>query len=50
MKIIARILDRFEERLIAFLIAAATLIIVVAVAHRHAAGLPIRWCRTGWCG
>ena len=36
-----KLLDHFEEWLIAFLIAAATLIIFVAVVHRYAAGLPI---------
>jgi C4-dicarboxylate transporter DctQ subunit len=36
-----RILDRFEEIVITFLMAAATLIIFVAVVHRYAAGLAI---------
>ena len=36
-----RILDHLEEWLIAFLIAAATLIIFVAVVHRYASGVPI---------
>src|SRR5512134_2012877 len=36
-----RILDRFEEIIITFLIAAATLIIFVAVVHRYASGLSI---------
>jgi C4-dicarboxylate transporter, DctQ subunit len=35
-----RILDRLEETLIAFLIAAATVIIFVAVVHRYASGVP----------
>ena len=35
-----RLLDRLEEMLIAFLIAAATLIIFVAVVHRYATGVP----------
>ena len=35
-----RLLDRLEETLIAFLIAAATLIIFVAVIHRYATGVP----------
>ena len=35
-----RILDRLEELLITFLIAAATLIIFVAVAHRYLVGIP----------
>lgn len=34
-------LDRLEEIIIAFLIAAATIIIFVAVLHRYTAGLPI---------
>ncbi|MGE5504666.1 MAG: TRAP transporter small permease [Actinomycetota bacterium] len=34
-----RVLDRFEEAFIAFLMAAATLIIFVAVVHRYAAGV-----------
>jgi C4-dicarboxylate transporter DctQ subunit len=36
-----RILDRLEEILIAFLIAAATLIIFVAVLHRYLVGVPL---------
>lgn len=36
-------LDHIEEWLIAFLMAAATLIIFVAVMHRYACGLPIPW-------
>ena len=36
-----KVLDRLEEWLIAFLMAAATLLIFVAVVHRYAAGLPI---------
>ena len=36
-----KILDRLEEWLITFLMAAATLIIFVAVVHRYAAGMPI---------
>ena len=36
-----KLLDRLEEVLIALLMAAATLLIFVAVAHRYAAGLPI---------
>jgi C4-dicarboxylate transporter, DctQ subunit len=36
-----KLLDHFEEWLIAFLIAAATLIIFAAVLHRYASGLPI---------
>jgi C4-dicarboxylate transporter, DctQ subunit len=35
-----RILDRLEELLITFLIAAATVIIFVAVAHRYLVGIP----------
>ena len=35
-----RILDRLEELLIMFLIAAATAIIFVAVAHRYLVGIP----------
>ena len=34
-------LDRLEEIIIAFLIAAATVIIFVSVLHRYTAGLPI---------
>ncbi len=36
-----RLLDRLEETLIAFLMAAATIIIFIAVIHRYAAGVPI---------
>jgi C4-dicarboxylate transporter DctQ subunit len=36
-----KLLDLLEEVLIAFLMAAATLLICVAVVHRYAAGLPI---------
>jgi C4-dicarboxylate transporter, DctQ subunit len=36
-----KILDHLEEYLIAFLMAAATVIIFVAVVHRYASGLPI---------
>ena len=36
-----RILDRLEKLLITFLIAAATLIIFVAVAHRYLVGIPL---------
>jgi C4-dicarboxylate transporter, DctQ subunit len=36
-----KVLDRLEEILIAFLMAAATVIIFIAVMHRYAAGLPI---------
>jgi C4-dicarboxylate transporter DctQ subunit len=36
-----KLLDHFEEWLIAFLMGAATLIIFVAVVHRYSAGLPI---------
>ena len=36
-----KILDHLEEWFIAFLMAAATLIIFVAVVHRYASGLPI---------
>ena len=39
--ILLRILDRLEELLITFLIAAATLIIFVAVAHRYLVGIPL---------
>src|SRR5216117_3939442 len=34
-----KVLDRLEEGLIAFLMAAATIIIFVAVVHRYAAGV-----------
>ncbi len=37
-----KFLDHLEEWLIAFLIAAATLLIFVSVLHRYASGLPIR--------
>jgi len=36
-----RFLDHLEEWLIAFLIAAATILVFVAVVHRYAAGMPI---------
>src|SRR6188472_1601068 len=36
-----RILDRLEEWLITFLIAAATVIIFIAVAHRYLVGIPL---------
>jgi C4-dicarboxylate transporter DctQ subunit len=36
-----RVLDRAEEVLIGFLMAAATLVIFIAVVHRYAAGLPV---------
>lgn len=36
-----RLLDRLEEVLIAFLMAAATLVIFVQVVHRYASGLPL---------
>jgi C4-dicarboxylate transporter DctQ subunit len=36
-----KFLDRLEEWLIAFLIAAATIIVFIAVVHRYAAGMPI---------
>ena len=39
--ILLRILDRLEELLITFLIAAATLIIFVAVMHRYLVGVPV---------
>jgi len=38
-----RILDRFEEIFIAFLMAAATLLIFVAVVHRYASGVSFLW-------
>ena len=38
---VLRILDRLEEWLIAFLMAAATLIIFVAVVHRYLSGVPV---------
>jgi len=41
MIIFLRFLDRFEEWVITFLMAAATLIIFVAVVHRYASGLSI---------
>ncbi|MDU6748356.1 MAG: TRAP transporter small permease, partial [Bradyrhizobium sp.] len=40
MGLLLRILDRLEEILIAFLIAAATSIIFVAVLHRYLVGVP----------
>ena len=36
-----RILDRLEETIIAFLMAAATLVIFFAVLHRYLAGVPV---------
>ena len=36
-----RLLDRFEETFIAFLMAAATLVIFLAVLHRYLAGVPV---------
>ena len=39
--ILLRILDRLEELLITFLIAAATVIIFVAVVHRYLVGIPL---------
>src|SRR5215217_9030465 len=36
-----RVLDRFEEVLIASLMGAATLLIFVAVVHRYASGVPL---------
>ncbi len=36
-----KILDHLEEWLIAFLMAAATLVIFIAVVHRYASGLPL---------
>lgn len=38
-----KFLDHLEEWLIAFLMAAATIIIFIAVLHRYASGLPINW-------
>ncbi len=38
-----KILDHLEEWLIAFLMAAATIIIFVAVVHRYLSGLPLGW-------
>lgn len=38
-----KLLDHLEEWLIAFLMAAATFIIFVAVVHRYASGLDIPW-------
>jgi C4-dicarboxylate transporter DctQ subunit len=38
-----KLLDHLEEWLIAFLMAAATFIILVAVVHRYASGLDIPW-------
>jgi C4-dicarboxylate transporter DctQ subunit len=40
LQLLNRILDRLEECIIGFLIAAATLIIFVAVVHRFASGVP----------
>jgi C4-dicarboxylate transporter DctQ subunit len=40
LRLFNRILDRLEECIIGFLIAAATLIIFVAVVHRFASGVP----------
>ena len=39
--ILLRILDRLEELLITFLIAAATVIIFIAVVHRYLVGIPL---------
>jgi C4-dicarboxylate transporter DctQ subunit len=39
-RVLLRILDRFEEILIASLMAAATLLIFVAVVHRYGTGVP----------
>jgi C4-dicarboxylate transporter DctQ subunit len=36
-----KILDHLEEWLIAFLMAAATLVIFIAVVHRYASGFPL---------
>ena len=41
MKLALKILDRLEEWLIALLMGGATLVIFVAVVHRHAAQIPI---------
>lgn len=41
-----KLLDHLEEWLIAFLMAAATFIIFVAVVHRYASGLDIPGCKT----
>lgn len=38
---VLRILDRLEEWLIAFLMAAATLVIFAAVVHRYTSGIPV---------
>jgi C4-dicarboxylate transporter DctQ subunit len=38
---VLKLLDRLEEALIAFLMAAATLVIFGAVAHRYLAGVPV---------
>ena len=38
---LGKLLNRAEETLIAFLMAAATLVIFGAVAHRYLAGLPL---------
>lgn len=40
---VLRVLDHLEEWLIVALIAAATLLIFIAVAHRYASGLAIPW-------
>jgi len=40
MPVLMRILDRLEETLIAFLMAAATVIIFLAVLQRYASGVP----------
>ena len=37
---VLKLLDKLEEVLIAFLMAAATLVIFAAVAHRYLAGVP----------
>ena len=38
---VLKLLDRFEETFIAFLMAAATLVIFMAVLHRYLAGVPV---------
>lgn len=45
---LSRIIDRLEEILIGFLIAAATLLIFVAVIHRYGTGLSIKLSK--WAG
>ena len=40
MKILLRVLDRFEEIMIASLMGAATIVIFVSVVHRYATGVP----------